>query len=169
MGLCLSSAREKQHTYLDILPENLQILLWNFRYFKTNQINFNINNHDNCPCYLIQNNEKIKTVISNKILEIDNLYSTNNYWDYNILGGNIRETTDLVYSTKNGQYVLLKCYHLTFKDKYLSSCTQYNTRIQLSFTYLTRPYSLDIYGDCIFYITSDPYNFKSYFSNDLLY
>lgn len=175
MGGCVSARRRKEPIYLDLLSEELQISLWNYRYFKSNQLKFNVTNYENCPCFVIgvdkteyRKSPKIsltKTILTKEMLEISNLYSTNTYQTYDILAGTTRETTDIVYSIKNGQYVLLKCSHVEQNQKYSSLNSKLcKTRIQLSALYV-----LDIYGDCIFYITANPYHFKPYFSYDMMY
>lgn len=164
MGLCFSARKtDKKSIYFDTLPENLKILLWNYCYFKTNHVRLSITNYEKCQCYQIEMKEKI--VVSDILLQIKDLYSTNTYLAYDVIAGSIRETTDLVYSIQNGRYILLKCLHSKIKDKYASlNQTECDTHICLTSDVSV----LNMSGECIFYVTSNPYLFKPYFSTDTI-
>ena len=157
----LSRLVKKRHpTYLMVLPTELQILLWQYRYFKDNLCTFFLKPTKHVKCYMVDNKQHMISLPAN-ILHAKKLYAMTDYIKNNIIQIEAdTEIMDILYSTgdkESSTFVLLKIRHVIGDQDDRESL-------------LYPGYSVlppEIKGKLTFYVSKMPQNLEKYLDHPM--
>src|SRR5581483_9184179 len=140
--------------YLDVLPKELRILLWNFKHFMfAPQLwRLRINSIDQLNNVVTNIHELKSRQLTLEDLRIKYIYKV--FLDFDTIRG-IVIFNDILYSNNENYYILLR------GGNEKKNPTEANISTSNDNWYMTGPINC--------YIFSDPYLLKQYFTNDLLY